>query len=155
MEQNDSMIRFNWYEHSHRLVIVSVWEGLMFSCAKHCSTVAEGVKGTRVPFTRSLCWACSAVRSRGATESRLHQSPEAPVCCHSSLKSPRSVTAPCPCCAPTLTVGKWSYIGATTANLHCPETMPQSAGLLKLLHANGWITDQDLTINCVNAAAFS
>lgn len=31
MEQNDLMIRFNWYEYPHRLVIVSVWEDQTFA----------------------------------------------------------------------------------------------------------------------------
>lgn len=78
------MIRFNWYEHSHRLVIVSVWEGQTLSWVKHCSTVAEGVKGTRVPFTRSQSWDCSAVGSQGAIENRLYQSSVASMCYHSS-----------------------------------------------------------------------
>lgn len=112
MEQNDLMIRFNWYEHSHRLVIVSVWEGQTFSCVKHCSTAAEGVKATRVPFTRSRSRDCSAVGSRGAIESRSYQSSVASACCHSSWKPPGSVTTPCPCRAPTMTVGEWSYMGA-------------------------------------------
>lgn len=43
------------------------------------------------------------------------------------------------------------YVGATTANLHCPETVPWKAGLLKLQHTNRWSIDRHPTINCINA----